>query len=171
MLAAAAHESSAGYDIVLVAHVLSAVVAAVAVGTAAGSALALRAALRADRPIGSSLERYYRPGINWAGRTLMLVPVLGVALVFMSGGQWTMADPWVSAGLALWLAAAIVAESLLWPAERRLQADVAAGVDPGSPNRSVELHVLLCIRTAAMGIGILVALVAATVLMVAKPGG
>ena len=69
------------------------------------------------------------------------------------------------------LAAAIVAESLLWPAERRLQADVAAGVDPGSPNRSVELHVLLCIRTAAMGIGILVALVAATVLMVAKPGG
>jgi uncharacterized membrane protein len=101
----------------------------------------------------------------------MLVPVLGLALVGMSGGQWKMADTWVSAGLALWLVAAVVAESLLWPAERRLQAAVADGVDPGSPHRSVELQGLLCLRAAATGAGILVCLVAATVLMVAKPGG
>ena len=99
-----------------------------------------------------AVVRYYRPGVNWVGRVLFLVPVLGVALIAMSGGQWGYADGWVSTGLAVWVVVAMVAEGVLWPAERRLQQVVAApggrrprrraaparvDDEPGDPRRAV----------------------------------
>jgi uncharacterized membrane protein len=165
-----------GYDLVLLAHVLTAVVGLVAVGIAGGCALALRRALVTGGPVPEALARYYRPGINWAGRVLFLVPVLGIALLAMSGGQWSFADGWVSMGMAVWAAVAIAAESVLWPAERRLQEVVAArgtgdGQDPGPVDGAGGLHEVtgLCLRTGAMGLALAAALVVVAVVMVAKP--
>ena len=76
-------------------------------------------------PLPVAVVRYYRPGVNWVGRVLFLVPVLGVALVAMSGGQWGYSDGWVTIGLGVWVVVALVAEGVLWPAERRLQEVVA----------------------------------------------
>ncbi len=121
-----ASTTSPGYDLVLLAHVLSAVVGLVALSVAAGSALALRGALRRGGPVPEALARYYRPGVNWAGRVLFLVPVFGIVLLVMSGGQWGFADTWVSAGMAVWAVVAMTAEAALWPEERRLQLVVAA---------------------------------------------
>ncbi|HVC66184.1 MAG TPA: hypothetical protein VND44_01150, partial [Acidimicrobiales bacterium] len=136
-----ASTTSPGYDLVLLAHVLAAVVGIVAIGVAAGSALALRGVLARGAPVPDALARYYRPGVNWAGRVLFLVPVFGVALLAMSGGTWDFADTWVSLGTAGWALVAVVAESVLWPEERRLQEVVAAataGDGAASPDLAGE---------------------------------
>ena len=149
---------SAGYDVVLLAHVLSAMVGLGTVLVAGGYALALSR----SGPGSEAVRRYYRPGINWAGRILFLVPVLGVALVGMGKGHWSFSDGWIADGLLLWAVAAAVAELVLWPAERQLQLAVGE-VPPVAGLRSRCLQVML----AAAAITVL--LIVATVVMVAKP--
>ena len=167
--------NSKTYDLVLLAHVLSAVVGMVAVVVSGGFALTLRGALTTDGSLPVAVVRYYRPGINWVGRVLFLVPVLGVVLIAMSGGQWSYADGWVAAGLAAWFVVAMAAEGALWPAERRLQQVVSAResgvpIDGGAVGDGEPVDpAALCLRSGLLGIGLGVGLVAVAVLMVAKP--
>jgi hypothetical protein len=158
-LVAVSSNRGAAYDLVLLAHVLAALVGFGAVGVAGLSALTL-----VRRGASSeSLRRYYRPGVNWAGRILFLVPVLGVVLIVMSRGGWSFADGWVGAGLVLWAVAASAAELVLWPAERELQRLVTdGGFDPGE-------HRGLGLRAAGVSAALLVLFVVATVVMVSKP--
>jgi uncharacterized membrane protein len=124
---AATHARDAGYDVVLLAHVLAAAVglgAVVLAGTYAWT-------LRRSGPGSESIRRYYQPGVNWAGRVLFLVPVLGFALMALSHGDWSFSDGWIMVGLALWAVVAVAAEMALWPAERRLQEAVSSGVSTG----------------------------------------
>lgn len=159
-VAATLHGRSAAYDIVLLAHVLSALVGLGTVAVAGAYAWAL---LRSGPQSASeSVRRYYRPGVNWAGRVLVLVPVLGIALIAMSQGDWSFSDGWVVAGLMLWTVAVAVAEGVLWPAERRLQSAV---VDP-STGTDVRATCLQVVGTAG---GVAVVLVVAMVVMVVKP--
>lgn len=152
------HARDAAYDIVLLTHVLS-VVASFGVVAVAGS---YALALRRPGPPSDTVRRYYRPGANWAGRTLFLVPVLGVALVAMSGGDWSYAEVWVFGGIVLWTAAALLAELVLWPGERWLQSAAAQSPAPDDLRRR-------CLTVAATAGLIAGALVAASVIMVAKP--
>jgi hypothetical protein len=154
----AEHARSAAYDIVLLGHVLSALAGYGVLVVAGAYALALGR----PGPTSEPVRRYYRPGVNWAGRVLALVPVLGAVLVAMSKGDWSFSDEWIIIGLLLWAVSAAVAEMGLWPTERRLQAALAAGVQPDDLRG-------LCLRTAAMAGGLFVVLVVATVVMVAKP--
>jgi hypothetical protein len=149
---------TAGYDIVLLAHVLSVLVGFGAVATAGGYALAL------GRSGGGSesIRRYYRPGVNWAGRVLFLVPILGIVLIAMSHGQWSFSDQWIGIGLTLWVVVAMIGELALWPAERRLQVAVR------DPTSVADLR-SQCLRVAGMSAGVLVILIVASVVMVAKP--
>ena len=168
-----------GYDLLLLAHVLSAVVATVSVVLAGGAALALRRIMTAGATgsVSEWVGRYYRPGVNWLGRVLFLVPVLGVVLVSMSAGQWDFGDIWVSAGLVLWVLVAVVAEAVLWPVERRLQAVVmaradlvvGADTDTGADADDGVDSVRLCLRAGVTGLGLGLVLVAVSALMVAKP--
>ncbi len=155
---AAGNYRSAAYDIVLLAHVLSALVGFGAVVVAGAFALVLSR----SGPGSEAVRRYYRPGVNWAGRILFLVPVLGVALVAMSHGEWSFSDGWVAVGFGLWAVVAFGAEMALWPAERRLQSAVAAGV----PTETVRAN---CYGVAAMAAAAFCVLVGASVVMVAKP--
>src|SRR5665213_867150 len=123
---ASANDSSVAYDLVLLAHVLSALAGLVAVVAAGGFALVLRSALRRDGPLPEALVRYYRPGVNWVGRVLFAVPVFGVALIAMSGGEWSWSDTWVTLGMGIWAVVAVAAEAVLWPGERHLQEVVTA---------------------------------------------
>jgi hypothetical protein len=149
----------AGYDIVLLAHVLSAVVGFGAVGVAGASAMLLGRRM----PPSDAVVRYYRPGINAAGRTLFLVPVLGCALIGMGQGAWSYSDGWVIAGLILWTMAAVAAELWLWPAERGLQRLLAC-----EDTTSVDLGPLRR-RVSVIAGGSLLIFGAAMVVMVAKP--
>jgi hypothetical protein len=149
----------AAYDLVLLAHVLAALVGFGAVAVAGVYALLLVRRGPASEPV----RRYYRPGVNWAGRVLFLVPVLGFVLMAMSGGAWSFSDAWIGIGLVLWAGTAMGAEMVLWPAERQLQALVAGGTFDGTEHRGLGHRVM------AMAAVMTVVLVAAAVVMVAKP--
>lgn len=154
----------AGYSILLVLHVAAAVVgfgALVLTGVQAA-----RAARGPGAPGAEGVRRYFRPGINWAGRMLYAVPVLGFLLVADSGRAFSAGDGFVVGGLALWLAAAGLAEGLVWPAERRIQALVTERF--GDTDTLPELR-RECRRVSAAAVVLAVVFVAAVVVMVGKP--
>jgi hypothetical protein len=71
--------------------------------------------------------RYFRPGVNWGGRLLYGIPIFGFALLAMSHGAYALSDGWVASGLAVVVVVVVLAEGVLWPAERRIQASVSSG--------------------------------------------
>ena len=95
-----------GYDVVLLGHVGCAVIGLLTVVVSGIQAARLLGAARRGRPVEASLSRYFAPGVNWAGRALYGVPLLGFALIAMSNGSISTGDPWVLTGLVLWAAAA-----------------------------------------------------------------
>ena len=116
-----------------------------------------------------TLRRYFRPGVNWAGRLVYGIPVFGFALVAMSQGAYALGQGWVLAGLGIFVAVALLAEGVLWPAERRLQAAVAAAGGPADtfPDAaSMGADATAMARAAGAA---LVLLVAGMVIMVAQP--
>jgi hypothetical protein len=154
----------AAFDVVLLLHVGCVVVGLVTTGTAAATASRLRRHVGSTQPLAEPLRRYFRPGINWAGRTVYGIPVFGFALLAMSDGAYALAQGWVLGGLAIFAAVVLVGEGVLWPAEQRLQAALAAG--DAAPGEPVHGDATAMSRAAA---AMLVLLVAGTVLMVAQP--
>src|ERR1700759_453355 len=110
----------AAFDIVLLLHVACVVVGLVTTATAAATATRLRRLLEAARPLPEPLRRYFRPGVNWAGRTMYGIPVFGFALVAMSQGANELRDGLLLGGVALFVGVVQVAEVVLLSAERRL---------------------------------------------------
>ncbi len=160
----AAVPTGAAFDLVLLAHVAAVVVALGSVVVCGVQAARVLAAREGSPPAG--VVSYFSPGVNWVGRTLYAVPVLGVALLAMSGGAFGYRDGWVQWGIGLWVVAALCAEGLLWPSERRVQAGLAAGVGAGAGDATLRRH---C-RAACLWSGVLaVLLLVAIVLMVAQP--
>jgi uncharacterized membrane protein len=168
--------SGAAFDVVLLLHVACVVVGIVTIATAAATARRLGRLTRTTAPLPETLQRYFRPGVNWAGRTIYGIPVFGFALLGMSRGAYAVTDAWVLLGLVLFVAVALLAESVLWPAERRLQHAVAAAVTPtagpeaGPPPVALSEAVTAdAARMERAASGALVLLAAATVLMIAQP--
>ena len=62
-------------------------------------------------PLPEPLRRYFRPGVNWAGRTIYGIPVFGFALLAMSRA-YALGDSWVLAGLVLFVGVALLAEGV-----------------------------------------------------------
>jgi hypothetical protein len=152
------------YTILLMAHVLCAVVgfgAMVVTG-----AQARRARRGPTAPGAEGVRRYFRPGVNWAGRALYGVPVFGFGLIGASRGAFATGDGFVVVGLTVWLVAAGLAEAVVWPGERRIQAELAQGW--GEPGTAPELE-HHCRLVAAAALALAVLFVFATVIMVGKP--
>ncbi|HUE07332.1 MAG TPA: hypothetical protein VMP41_07880 [Acidimicrobiales bacterium] len=168
--------SGAAFDVVLLLHVACVVVGIVTVATGAATARRLRRLARTAAPLPEPLRRYFRPGVNWAGRTIYGIPVFGFALLGMSRGAYALTDAWVLIGLVLFVAVALLAESVLWPTERRLQHAVAAagtpaaGPDPVPPSLDESETVTTdAARMEQAASVVLVLLLVATVLMIAQP--
>ncbi|HEX4162942.1 MAG TPA: hypothetical protein VHZ05_10610 [Acidimicrobiales bacterium] len=167
--------SGAAYDAVLLLHVACVVVGIVTIATAAATARRLDRLARTAAPLPEPVRRYFRPGVNWAGRTIYGIPVFGFVLLGMSHGAYAVTDGWVLSGLVLFVAIAFLAEGVLWPAERRLQQAVsAAGTPPAGPDdvTAAALSGTVTADAARMeraASGALVLLVVATVLMIAQP--
>ena len=145
------------FDAVLLLHVAAALVAVGVLAT--GAVAAVRLARAGGGPVPPGVQRYFAPGTNWAGRTLYAVPLLGLALVGLSGGHFGFGDAWVLTGIGLWAAAALVAEGMVWRTERRVQGDLAAGADPGPAARRLYLS----------SFAVLAILLAAFVVMFVQP--
>ena len=159
----------AAFDVVLLLHVGCAVVGLVSMAAAAATASRLRRTLSAPAPLPEPLRRYFRPGVNWAGRFVYGIPVFGFALIAMSEGAYALSDGWVVTGLALFAAVAVLAEGVLWPAERRLKAAVAALEPATGPNPVAGPMDRDATTMARAAVAALVLLVAGMVVMVAQP--
>ncbi len=159
----------AAFDVVLLLHVGCVVVGLVTTLTAATTAGRLRRLLRSPAPLPETLRRYFRPGVNWAGRFVYGIPVFGFALLAMSQGAYALADGWILAGLGIFAAVALLSEGVLWPAERRLQAAVAAAeAATGALPATGVMHRDATVMARAGGAA-LVLLLAGIVVMVAQP--
>ncbi|HXQ19390.1 MAG TPA: hypothetical protein VN781_07145 [Acidimicrobiales bacterium] len=157
------HRLGPGFDLLLVAHVACVIVGLGAIAVSGVQAVRVRRVAHGT-PVPPALLRYFGPGPNWVGRTLFGVPIFGFALLGASGGSFRLGDDWVVLGLVLWGVAALCAEGLLWPAERRVQRALAEPAGPAAPDWRRAAG-----RIGAVS-GLLVAvLLTATVLMVAQP--
>ena len=168
----------AAFDVVLVLHVVCVVAGLVTVSTAAATARRLGRLVRTGVPLPETLRRYFRPGVNWGGRIVYGIPVFGFALLAMSRGAYALGDGWVLGGLGLFLVVALLAEGVLWPAERRIQQALAAVGTPSRPDADPDPDAASAIAEPVAAdaahmeraaVGALVLLLAATVLMIAQP--
>ena len=57
----------------------------------------LRRLVAASAPLPEPVRRYFRPGVNWAGRALYGVPVFGFSLIATSNGAFSSGDGFVVA--------------------------------------------------------------------------
>ena len=159
-VATASAPTGAAFDIVLLLHigcVLVGFVSLLVTGTQAW-----RARGGADAPGGESVARYFRPGVNWPGRALYGVLVLGFVLIAMSRGSYDFEDAFVQLGLVLWIACVALAELVVWPSERSLQRLIA---EEWQRSEAQKLGARVAISAWATCLMIVVA----TVLMVQKP--
>jgi hypothetical protein len=164
-LADAAHHNDptgAGFDLLLLAHVACVIVGLGAVVASGVQALRVLA-LGPSGPVSAGLRRYFAPGVNWVGRVLFGVPLFGFLLIAASGTAFSVGDEWIVIGLVLWGVIAVLAEAVLWPAERRVQAVLAREDGAAGAARSAAM------RLAVIGGVVVVLLLSATVLMVAQP--
>jgi hypothetical protein len=110
--------SAPAYDVLLVLHVVAALVG---FGAIAVAGVRARAGRRSTDPADDpSLRRFFAPGRDWPARSIFLVPLLGLGLLF-GGDRPEVSAPWPWIGLVIWTAAAGVATGVCWPAERRAQ--------------------------------------------------
>jgi hypothetical protein len=155
------------FDLVLILHVGCVVVGLVTLVVSLSTALRLRSLLRQASPLPDALVRYFRPGVNWAGRTVYGIPLFGFLLLALSHGAYGLRQGWVMSGLVIVVAVVVVAEGTVWPAERRLQVSVATASDGDAP---VQTSVGHDAGVVALSAGVaLVLLVVGSALMVAQP--
>jgi uncharacterized membrane protein len=157
--------TGAAFDLVLLLHTAAAAVGLVSTVTAAATGSRLRRVAHAAAPFPEAVQRYFRPGVNWVGRVVYAVPVLGVALVAMSNGAYSFGDAWVVAGLVLFAGVVLLCELVAWPAERRLK--VALGTPTaGTETPAIGRDATALTRSAGIAAALLVV---AVVVMVAQP--
>jgi uncharacterized membrane protein len=166
---AAMHHQPDGpaFDIVLLLHVVCVIVGFVTTATAAATGGRLRRLLGSPLPLPELLRRYFRPGVNWAGRTIYGIPVFGFALIAMSQGAYALGDGWVLGGLGIFAVLALLGEGVLWPAEQRLQ--VALAADNGEAPDGVESLRRDATTMSRAAVAALVLLAVGTVIMLAQP--
>lgn len=152
------------FSILLVLHVLCALVGFGAMVLTAVQAV--RAGAGPSAPGAGAVRRYFRPGPNIAGRFLYGVPVFGFALLAASRHAFDAADGFVVLGVCLWVGAVALAEAVVWPGERRIQAVVTESWD--DPGTAPGLDATCRRVVAAVVVEVLVFL-AATVIMIGKP--
>ncbi|HLI43641.1 MAG TPA: DUF2269 family protein [Acidimicrobiales bacterium] len=151
------------YDVLLLFHVASALIGfgSVAIGGWAAS----RARHRREPAGDDRVVRFFRPGIDWPARLVLLVPVLGLAMLF-GGDREAVGQAWPWAGLALWCVGAGHVIGIGWPAEAQAQRELAA-LSRGEVSK--EGFVAACARMERAAAVASLCAVAAIVLMVVQP--
>ncbi len=156
------------FDVVLIMHVGCVVVGLATLVASATTAARLRTALSGGTALPEALQRYFRPGVNWVGRSIYGIPVFGLLLLALGHGAYSLHEGWVMGGLFVFVGMVLVAEGALWPAERRLQTALFPGHKGGGDVISRE--VLSDARTMVLAaIVAVVLLVLGSVLMVVQP--
>jgi uncharacterized membrane protein len=157
----------AAFDIVLILHVACVVVGLATTITSAATASRLRTLVDRSSPLPESMARYFKQGVNWAGRIVYGIPIFGFALLAMSQGAYSLHDTWVMLGLALFVVVVLLGEGVLWPAERRVQGLLVTPIAEGTPADAAVLGDLKVMNLAAVGCVVLLLL--GSGIMLAQP--
>jgi hypothetical protein len=158
------------FDVVLILHVGCVVVGLTTTVVGAVNAARLRTLLSTATPLPDAVRLYFRPGVNWVGRSIYGIPIFGFALLGLSHGAYGLGDGWVMGGLAIFVGVVLLAEGVLWPAERRLQVSVPAAVGDALGDAAAEESVGRDARAMlAAAIVTVVLLVAGSALMLVQP--
>jgi len=156
--------SNPWYSLIVIVHVLFAVIGFGALGMT--GAYARLVSVSADPFHSSGVQRYFRPGKNFAARAIYLVPVFGgIALGF----SHDMHRLFPYLGIGLWLVATGVAAVALWPAEAEIQQIMSAEqttVGASSDREALRVVARRCERAAMVTS---LCFVVAIVVMIAQP--
>ena len=162
MLLAASPPRSALYDVVLLLHVGVVVVTVVVLISAFDAARALLAN-PAGGDIPQTTTRYFRSGREIAGRAIYLIPVTGLALLGLSKGAFGFGDPFVGAGITLWILAAGAAEHMVFRPGAQLRSDLHGAEKIHEEWRGPS-------RLLVRGVGVVLGLaIVASLLMIIQP--
>jgi hypothetical protein len=160
--------SGPAYDLLLVAHVFVGLVGFGAIAIAGVAAATARQS--GDPSNDASVRRFFKPGPDWPARLILLVPVLGLALLY--GGDRSGAGtawPWI--GLCIWVVAVGIASAICWPAERAAQTTLGelSGA-PAEDSAALVAQFRTSCRQMELATGaISVCFVAAVVVMIIQP--
>lgn len=111
------------YDLLLICHVA---VAFIGFGSIAIAGLFARRGVVSEAPgEDETVVRFFRPGTDWPGRLVLLVPVFGLAMLF-GGDTVDVPAVWPWIGLGLWTVAVGLVSATCWPAERAAQQQMLA---------------------------------------------
>lgn len=164
----AAGVSSTTYKVILAVHLLTAIVG---LGAVTLNGLYAAEAQKRPGPAGRAIsEANYKVGAiaEWL---ILLVPITGACLVWASDGLWEWGAAWVSASLAISIAALLIARLVLVPGHKRINgilAEMETVGDDARPALGAEVARLGKMQAASGGILNLM-LVALVVLMIWKP--
>ncbi len=118
------------YDLLLLAHIVA------AIGGFGANGLAGVYAGQLYPTATDSATRYFTSPRFIAEKLIYLVPVFGLIMIGVSRGTSELVKPWVLTGITAWVAAIAVAQTLVWPNERK----IAKLVGSASEVAAVQIH-------------------------------
>ncbi|MHB1988620.1 MAG: DUF2269 family protein [Acidimicrobiales bacterium] len=152
------------YDVLLILHVAAAFIG---FGSIAIAGWAASAGRRSGDPTSDErVVRFFSEGVDWPGRVIFVVPVLGLVLL-LGGDASNVGAPWPWVGLGLWFAAVGLATGLGWPAEQRAQRELAAA-SAGETNALARFREACAVMERA-SVMVSVCFVAVVTLMIWQP--
>jgi len=139
--------NSVGYDILFLVHLLAGIAALVVFITMHYSAQ------KVARGADSSVQLAKFPGgRNWSARILHLLPVTGIIMSIIGDEKVSFSQPWVSAGLLIYILAAGHLEARLLPSEREIAKTIKEkGVASPEAGRKFMISVDTLLALVAVG--------------------
>ena len=149
------------YEILLFVHIMAAIV-----WVGGGFTMQIFAA-RAMRAPDAGRKASMVSDFSWVGQRVF-TPASGVLFLFgiflVLDGNWSFGDPWISAGILIWLVSLGIGIGFFRPQSERLAALMTAE-GPGSPAVAQGMERILMVGRVDLAL-----LVAAVFLMATKPG-
>jgi hypothetical protein len=139
--------TSVGYDIVFLIHLLAGVAVLAVFITMHYSAQ------KVARGADSAVQQAKFPvGRNWAARMLHILPITGIIMSITGSDKVSFSQPWVSAGLLIYILAAGHLEARLLPSERAIAQTISEkGVASPEAGRKFMISVDTLLALVAVG--------------------
>ena len=139
--------TSVGYDIVFLIHLLAGVAVLAVFITMHYSAQ------KVARGADSAVQQAKFPvGRNWAARILHILPITGIIMSITGSDKVSFSQPWVSAGLLIYILAAGHLEARLLPSERAIAQTISEkGVASPEAGRKFMISVDTLLALVAVG--------------------
>lgn len=145
------------YDVILLAHIVS------ALGGFGANGLAGIYAGQLSPTASEGAVKYFNSPNFYAEKLIYLIPVFGLTMIAISHGTSELVRPWVIFGIVAWVIAVGIAHSLVWPNERKIAGFLSNGhsAELGSAAKKISKGAML----------LDLIFVVTLIVMIVQPGG